>query len=159
MKLNNFREDDSAVSITIGFILTFSITVIILMTVLSSFYSLMDKAEETVMRDEFEIHGNDIAVRIATIDTMVGTAVDSGSDVGELRYKISLPDKIAGKTYSVEFVNSTRDIVFISEERSGTIVKVPYYAENTVVLSTTIHSPKAEFVIRYDPGAEAIIIS
>jgi len=159
MKLRNFKDDDTAVSITVGFILTFSITVIILMTVLSSFYSLMDRAEQTVMRDEFEIHGSDIAVRIATIDTMTGSAIDSGSQVGRLEYNIRLPAKIAGKPYSVEFVNGTRDIVFMSEGREETIVKIPYYAENTVVFSTTLNSPKENFVIMYDQDSNAIIIN
>lgn len=159
MKLRNLNEDDNAVSITIGFILTFSITVIILVTILSSFYSLMDRAEQTVMRDEFEIHGNDIAVRIATIDTMIGTATNAGSNVGELRYELSLPERIAGKTYSIEIVNSSKGIVFMSEEREETKIIVPYYTKNTVVHSTTLHSPKGEYIIRYDPGANAIIIS
>ncbi|MEZ5335580.1 MAG: hypothetical protein R2741_10255 [Methanolobus sp.] len=38
MKLPDFKNDESAVSITVGFILTFAITVLILVTVLSSFY-------------------------------------------------------------------------------------------------------------------------
>lgn len=159
MKLLNFKDDDNAVSITIGFILTFSITVLILITVLSSFYSLMDRAEQTVMRDEFEIHGSDIAVRISTIDTMAGSAIDSGSEVNKLQYSIQLPAKIAGKPYSVELVNSTKDIVFTSEGRSETIVKIPYYTENTVVFSTTLHSPKENFVIMYDHNSNAIMIA
>jgi hypothetical protein len=159
MKLRNLSNDENAVSITIGFILTFSITVLMLVTILSSFYSLMDQAEQTVMRDEFEIHGNDIAVRIANMDTMVGNAANSGSDVDEIRYELSLPDRIAGKPYSVEFDNSSKDIVFVSEERDNTIVKVPYYAENTVFLSTTLYSQKGEFMMTYTPGTNAIEIS
>lgn len=159
MNLRSLRDDDSAVSITVGFILTFSITVIILVTILSSFYSLMDTAEQTVMRDEFEIHANDIAVRIATIDTMIGTATNSGSDVGELEYELSLPDRIAGKAYSIEFDNSTEDIVFISQDRDETRVKVPYYTENTVLFSTTLYSSKGKYAIEYEPGNNAIIIS
>ncbi|WP_340820203.1 hypothetical protein [Methanolobus sp. WCC4] len=159
MKLRSLKEDDSAVSITVGFILTFSITVIILVTILSSFYSLMNTAEQTVMRDEFEIHANDIAVRIATIDTMVGTATSSGSDIGELEYELSLPERIAGKPYSIGFDNSTKDIVFVSQGRDETMVKVPYYTENTVLFSTTLQSPKGEYTIQYDSGNNAIIIS
>ncbi|WMW26208.1 hypothetical protein RE474_05715 [Methanolobus sediminis] len=159
MTIRSLREDDSAVSITVGFILTFSITVIILVTILSSFYSLMNTAEQTVMREEFEIHANDIAVRIATIDTMIGTASHSGSEVDELKYEISLPERIAGKTYSIEFDNSTKDIVFISQDRKETRIKVPYYTENTIVYSTTLQSSKGEYTIEYDPDINAMIIS
>ncbi|MDG6244209.1 MAG: hypothetical protein QCH31_07435 [Methanolobus sp.] len=159
MKLRGLDEDENAVSISIGFILTFAITVLMLVTILSSFYTLMDQAEQKVMRDEFEIHGNDIAVRITTIDTMVGSADDSGSQIMEVKYGLSLPQRIAGKPYSVEFDNISSDIVFVSEEREGTKVKVPYYADNTVVIPTTLHSPKGEYVMTYDPAANSISIS
>ncbi|WP_407355029.1 hypothetical protein [Methanolobus sp. WCC5] len=159
MKLRKLKDDDDAVSISIGFILTFSITVLMLVTILSSFYTLMDQAEQKVMRDEFEIHGNDIAVRIATIDTMVGCADDSGSHIWEVRYELSLPQKIAGKPYSIKFDNSSADIVFVSEERENTKIKVPYYADNTIVISTTLHSPKGEYLMTYSPATNSITIS
>ncbi len=157
--LRKLHDDENAVSISIGFILTFSITVLIMVTVLSSFYSLMDRSEQTVMHDEFEIHGNDIAVRIATIDTMVGTTANSGSDIDEIRYELSLPMKIAGKPYSVEFINSTKDIVFISDERENTRVKVPYYTENTRVISTTLQSTQGGYTMTYEPETNTITIA
>jgi hypothetical protein len=151
-------DNEDAVSISVGFILTFSISVIMIVLVLSSFYSLMNDAEQTVMHDEFEIHGNDIAVRIATIDTMVGSMEDSGSDINDIRYEFSMPSKIAGKPYSIEIVNSSRDIVFMSDERERTQVKVPYFAENTVVVSTKIQSIKGNFIIAYEPETNIINI-
>jgi uncharacterized protein YoxC len=156
--IRELAHDENAVSISVGFILTFSISVIMIVMVLSSFYSLMNDAEQTVMHDEFEIHGNDIAVRIATIDTMVGAMADSGASVEEIRYEFNMPSKIAGKPYSVELDNSTGDIVFISEKRERTQVKVPYFAENTVVPSTTVESIKGSFVIAYDPETNVITI-
>lgn len=157
--MRSLKEDENAVSISIGFILTFSITVLVLVVILMSFYSLMDQAEQTVMRDQFEIHGNDIAVKITTIDTMAGTAMRSGSDIGEIRYQLSLPDKIAGKPYSIEFSNTTHDIIFISEERDETRAKIPFSTEDTTLLSTTIYSSKGEYQISYDPSANTIEIS
>lgn len=156
--MRSLGKDENAVSISIGFILTFSITVLVLVVILMSFYSLMDQAEQTVMRDEFEIHGNDIAVKITTIDTMAGTAMRSGSDIGEIRYELSLPDKIAGKPYSIEFSNTTNDIIFTSEEREETRAKIPFSTEDTTLLSTTIYSSKGEYQISYDPSANTIEI-
>ncbi|MDW7731131.1 MAG: hypothetical protein SCH66_01735 [Methanolobus sp.] len=157
--MRRLADDENAVSVSIGFILTFSITVLILVTILSSFYSLMDQAEQTVMRDEFEIHGNDIAVKITTIDTMAGTAMRSGSSIREIRYELSLPGKIAGKPYSIEFSNTTNDIIFASEDRDETRVKIPFSTEDTTLLSTTLYSSKAEFDIIYNPDANTIEIS
>ncbi|KXS40979.1 MAG: hypothetical protein AWU59_2308 [Methanolobus sp. T82-4] len=157
--MRRLTDDENAVSISIGFILTFSITVLVLVTILTSFYSLMDQAEQTVMRDEYEIHGNDIAVKITTIDTMAGNAIRSGSDIGEIRYSLSLPEKIAGQTYSIEFSNTTNDIVFASEDRDETRVKIPFSTEDTTVLPTTLYSSKSEYSIVYNPDARTIEIS
>ncbi|MBN2109794.1 MAG: hypothetical protein JW705_01720 [Methanosarcinaceae archaeon] len=157
--MRTLAKDDNAVSLSIGFILTFSITILVLVTILSSFYTLMDQAEQKVMRDEFEIHGNDIAVKITTIDTIAGAAMRSGSDIGELRYELSLPDKIAGKQYLIEFSNTTNDIIFSSEERDETRVKIPYSTDGTTLLSTTLYSSTGEYQIIYNPDANTIEIS
>ncbi|WP_406655728.1 hypothetical protein V7O62_08025 [Methanolobus sp. ZRKC2] len=157
--MRTLAKDENAVSLSIGFILTFSITVLVLVIILTSFYSLMNQAEQTVMRDEFEIHGNDIAVKITTIDTMAGTAIRSGSSVGEIRYEISLPDKIAGKEYSIEFSNATNEMIFSSEERDDTRVKIPFSTEDTTLLSTTLYSSKGEYRINYNPAANTIEIN
>lgn len=152
-------NDDNAVSISIGFILTFSITVLILVTILTSFYTLMNQAEQTVMRDEFEIHGSDIAVRITTIDSMVGAATDSGSDIGYIRYELPLPDKIAGERYSVQFQNQTQEIIFNSDDREETTVKIPYLTEDCSITATTIYSSAGEHHMIYNPTTNNIDIS
>ncbi|TQD28245.1 hypothetical protein [Methanolobus vulcani] len=157
--MRKLTEDESAVSISIGFILTFSITVLILVTILTSFYSMMDQAEQRVMRDEFEIHGSDLAVKITTIDTIAGAAMDSGATVGEISYEVSLPEKIAGKHYAIEIDNTTKEIIISSEERDETRVKIPFSTDDTTVLSTTLYSPKGEFLITYDPDTNTIEMS
>ncbi|WP_406660501.1 hypothetical protein V7O66_11715 [Methanolobus sp. ZRKC3] len=151
--------DENAVSLSIGFILTFSITVLVLVTILTSFYSLMGQAEQTIMRDEFEIHGNDIAVQIAAIDTLVGSAKETGSTLGILTYELTVPDRIAGEIYSVEFANQTEEIIFISEEREETRVKIPYSTEDTTVISSTLHSSAGRHQMVYDPVKNTIEIS
>ncbi len=157
--MKRLTNDENAVSLSIGFILTFSITVLVLVTILTSFYSLMNQAEQTVMRDEFEIHGSDLAVKITTIDTIAGTAINSGATVGEIRYDVSLPEKIAGKHYEIELSNTTNDIIISSEERDETRVKVPFSTDDTTVLSTTLYSSKGKFQIIYNPDTNTIEMS
>jgi hypothetical protein len=157
--MKNLAGDENAVSISIGFILTFSITVLVMVIALTSFYSLMGQAEQTVMRDEFEIHGSDIAVRITSLDTTVGIAKDTGSDIERISYRLSLPDKIAGKEYSIEFSNITNEITFMSEQRAETRVKVPYSTEDTNVTPTILYSSKGEYLMIYNPITDTIDIS
>ena len=156
--MRDLNGDDSAVSVSVGFILTFSITVLVLVITLTSFYSIMGQAEQTIMRDEFEIHGNDIALRIATMDTAVSLADNAGSGIEELTYILSLPQTIAGKEYSIEILNLPNEIVLISEERKGTEVKIPYSAENTNVTPTVIYSSQGEFIMVYSPLKNTITL-
>jgi len=149
-------NDESAVSISVGFILTFSITVIAFLMIMQTFYGMLYQAEHTVLREEFEIHGNDIAVQLTNIDTIVNVTLSSGGSIGEIRYDVSLPDKIAGSYYSVEFSNQTSEIVFNSDDRLETTAKIPYVTQTTNVLSTKIYSAAGEHYLLYNPSTNLI---
>ena len=149
-------NDDNAVSISVGFILTFSITVIAFLMIMQTFYGMLYQAEHTVLREEFEIHGNDIAVQLTNIDTIVNVTLSSGGDIGEIRYDVSLPDKIAGSYYSVEFSNLTSEITFNSDDRLETTVKIPYVTQTTIVSSTKIYSAAGEHYLLYNPSTNLI---
>ena len=149
-------NDESAVSISVGFILTFSITVIAFLMIMQTFYGMLYQAEHTVLREEFEIHGNDIAVQLTNIDTIVNVTLSSGGDIGEIRYYVSLPDKIAGSYYSVEFSNLTSEIIFNSDDRLETTAKIPYITQTTTVSSTKIYSAAGEHYLLYNPSTNLI---
>ena len=144
-------KDETAVSISVGFILTFVISVIALVTVLTSFYTLMDRAEQTVMRSEFEIHGNDISMQIASIDALVAVMNNSGAYMGVLEYELNLPDQIAGEHYSVSVVNSSHEIMLQSSDKAETKVMIPYSTNNIVVVESTIFSEAGRHYMTYDP--------
>jgi hypothetical protein len=79
--------------------------------------------------------------------------------VGEIRYDVSLPEKIAGKHYEIELSNTTNDIIISSEERDETRVKVPFSTDDATVLSTTLYSSQGEFQIVYNPSTNTIEMS
>jgi hypothetical protein len=149
-------NDENAVSISVGFILTFTITVIAFLMIMQTFYGMLYQAEHTVLREEFEIHGNDIAVQLTNIDTIVNVTLSSGGDIGEIRYDVSLPDKIAGSYYSVEFSNLTSEITFNSDDRLETTAKIPYITQTTTVSSTKIYSAAGEHYLLYNPSTNLI---
>ena len=151
-------NDENAVSISIGFILTFSITVIAFIMIMNTFYGMIYQAEHTVLREEFEIHGNDIAVQLTNIDAIVNTTLSSGGSIDEIRYGISLPDKIAGSYFSVEFTNgsSGSEMIFGSDDRLETIAKIPYSTPTTDVTSTTIYSAAGEHYLLYNSSTNSI---
>ncbi|WP_340820197.1 hypothetical protein [Methanolobus sp. WCC4] len=154
--IRKFKDDERAVSISVGFILTLSITIITMMVVISSFYDMMDRAEHTIMRDEFEIHGNDIALQMSNIDTAVQITTSAGGEVGSFFFKLPLPDEIAGQQYSMEISNQTNEIIFESHGKDATRVKVPYQVHEVDVASVKLYSGSSEFALYYDPATNMV---
>lgn len=151
-------RDERAVSLSVGFMLTMTITVITTMILISSFYAMMDRAEHTVMRDEFEIHGNDISLQISNIDTAVQITNNAGGKVESITYKLTLPDKIANKQYSVEFPSNSTEIVFESEGRDETRVKVSYTTRAINITPTKLYSGSNEFLLHYNATSNMLEI-
>lgn len=156
--IRQFRNDERAVSISVGFVLTLSITIITMMVVISSFYDMMDRAEHTIMRDEFEIHGNDMALQMSNIDTIVQMTASAGGELGSFFFKLPLPDEIAGQQYSMEISNQTNEIIFESYGKDATRVKVPYQVHETEVASVKLFSGSDEFILYYDQDSNMILI-
>lgn len=156
--IRQFKNDDRAISVSVGFIMTFAITVITMVVVVNSFYTMMDRAEQTIMRDEFEIHGNDMALQISNIDTAVQITTNAGGEVGSFFFKLPLPDEIAGQQYSMEISNQTNEIIFESHGKDATRVKVPYKVHETNVASVKLFSGSDDFILYYDPASNMIEI-
>jgi hypothetical protein len=156
--MNRFYTDNKAVSTSVGFILTFVITIITFLLVMQSSYGLMDQAEHTVMREEFEIHGNNIALQLTKIDTMVGVVNNGGGEIIGHRSELMIPIRIANEYYYVEFSNQTREIIFESNERSETRVQVAFDIENTNIMSTTLSSASGDHFLLYNSTSNVIEI-
>ncbi|MDA0525212.1 DUF7266 family protein [Methanococcoides alaskense] len=156
--MKQLYTDNKAVSTSVGFILTFVITIITFILVMQSSYGLMDQAEHTVMREEFEIHGNNIALQLTKIDTMVGIVNNGGGEIVEHRSELMVPIKIANEYYYVEFSNQTREIIFESNERSETRVQVAFDIENTNIMSTTLSSASGDHFLLYNSTSNVIEI-
>ncbi|MCM1986384.1 DUF7266 family protein [Methanococcoides seepicolus] len=156
--MKQFYTDNKAVSTSVGFILTFVITIITFILVMQSSYDLMDQAEHTVMREEFEIHGNNIALQLAKIDTMIGVVNNGGGEIIDHRSELMIPIRIANEYYYVEFSNQTREIIFESNERSETRVQVAFNIENTNIMSTTLSSASGDHFLLYNSTSNMIEI-
>jgi len=125
---------------------------------MQSSYGLMDQAEHTVMREEFEIHGNNIALQLTKIDTMVGIVNNGGGEIIDHRSELMIPIRIANEYYYVEFSNQTREIIFESNERSETRVQVAFDIENTNIMSTTLSSASGDHFLLYNSTSNVIEI-
>ncbi|WP_305065705.1 hypothetical protein, partial [Methanococcoides sp.] len=115
-------------------------------------------AEHTIMREEFEIRGNNVALQLTKIDTMIGVVNNGGGNMIDLRSELILPLRIANEYYYVEFSNQSREVIFESNERSETRVQIAFEIENTNILSTTLSSASGDHFLLYNSTTNMIEI-
>lgn len=135
MRLKNLLKNDDAVSITVGFILMLSITMLIFSAVVISFSTLTSQSEKIAMRESFETMGSGLAARVTTLDVLINITNSYGGTVDSLDYEFSIPPPIAYKDYSIEINSSTKQIII--EAENGAQAWIPFntsvnFAENKI---------------------------
>ena len=147
--------NDEAVSISIGFILMFAVTVIVFIGVLLSFYSLSRNIEKSAMEESFRILGSGLANKISTVDTLVNVSFSFGATVQSIEYEFRLPATIAGKTYSMNLTNSTHEIIL--EADNGELVGSPFSVSNNFT-ERKFYGGAEDYIITYDKNNNKIYI-
>jgi hypothetical protein len=121
MRPENLIKNEDAVSISLGFILMFSISVLVFCGVVLSFYTLSQNSEKAAMQSSFDILGSGLAVRMTTMDTLVNISKSYGGTVNSLEYDFSIPATIASEGYSIN-TNSTSYTVVNNGAPANTIM-------------------------------------
>ncbi|MDD5463463.1 MAG: hypothetical protein PHG00_17935 [Methylococcales bacterium] len=147
MNSKNFLKNEEATSVTIGFIMMATITVIVFIAIILSFYTLMQQSKNTAMRESFDILGGGLASRITTVDTLVNITSYYGGTVNSLEYEFSLPLTIANEGYSIEIANTTRQIILQSD--IGAKAWIPLNASSNL-MGKTIYSSAGDYKLTYN---------
>lgn len=155
MNLKNLIKNEDAVSITVGFILMLSITVLTFSTIILSFYTLSMQSEKTAMWESFDILGSRLAVRMTTVDTILNTTNNYGGTVNSLEYEFSIPATIANEGYSINITNSTKQIILYSDIGAKTWVPLNI---STNFMGQEIYSSAQDYKFTYDKTNNTIII-
>jgi FlaG/FlaF family flagellin (archaellin) len=153
MALKRILKNEDAVSISIGFILMFTITVIVFTGVILSFYSLSQNIEKSAMRESFKILGNGLANKITTVDTLVNISTSFGATVESIEYEFTMPDTIAGKTYSMNLTNTSFEIIL--EANNGALVGAPFSVSNNFT-GRKFYGGAEYFVLKYNKNDKTI---
>jgi len=124
MNYKNLRKNDEAVSLSVGFMLMFSITVIVFTALIISFYALSGNIEKTAMRESFKIVGEGLAIKITTVDMLISLSNSYGGSVNSVEYEFSMPESIASKSYTINITNSTYQIILESD--NGARIVAPF---------------------------------
>ncbi len=148
IKANKRRlaENEDAVSITVGFILMLSITVIAFSMIILSFYSLTQQSERSASQSSFDTLGSELAVRITTVDTLVNITDNYGGTVNNLEYDFSFPATIALEDYSINVTNSPKQIIIQSD--NGAKVWIPFNTSSNIA-QTTNYSSSQDYEFNY----------
>lgn len=145
MNSKNLLKNDDAVSISLGFILIFSITVLVFSAIILSFYTLTQHSERAATQESFDIMGSGPATRIITIDTLVNITGSYGGTVNNLEYEFSIPSSIADESY---FMNITGSQIIL-ESDNGAKAWVPFNV-STGIGEREIYSSAQDYKLLYN---------
>jgi FlaG/FlaF family flagellin (archaellin) len=155
MTHKSILKNEDGVSISIGFILMFAVTVIVFTGVMLSFYSLSRYTEKSAMEESFKILGSGLANKITTVDTLVNVSASFGATVDSIEYEFRIPATIAGKTYSMNLTNTTFEIILESD--NGALVGAPFSVSNNFT-GRKFYGGAEDYIITYDKNNNKIFI-
>jgi hypothetical protein len=130
---------DRAVSTTLSYVLTLTITAMLASGLLIAAGSVVEDRQETVVRDELEVAGNQLASRLMAADRLVET----GAEV--VTVQVPLPDSVAGSGYTVA-VEPASDRIVLEATGVETSVSVSY-ATHTGVAAASLSGGDLEIAL------------
>ncbi|NJD77843.1 MAG: hypothetical protein FIB08_12235 [Candidatus Methanoperedens sp.] len=155
MKFKNVFKNDDAVSISIGFILMFAVTVLVFSALIISFYSLSRDTEKSAMQESFKIMGNGVAIKLTAVDTMINSTNFYEGTVNALEYEFVLPASIAGKSYTMNITGAPSRIIM--EADNGAKITIPFNI-STNFTPRKIYSGAENYMFYYNKTSSSIEI-
>jgi FlaG/FlaF family flagellin (archaellin) len=155
MKSKNLLGNDDAVSVSVGFIIMFAVTVILFTGLIISFYTLTRNTEKSSMGESFKIMGYRMSADINMVDTMVSFINSNGGNVNALEYEFSLPASVAGKSYTVNITSSIHEIIIDSDNNARTVSP---FNTSTNFTDIKIYSGAEIHKLKYDTFNRSIIV-
>jgi len=152
-------NDENAVSVSVGYILTFAITALVIVLIMGSFFMLVEQTENRVSYDEYKVYANLISNQISEMDRFIYSIESQGGAVNSMEYEVKLPLTIAGNYYTVELCNSSEEIIFTSQTPTSTQFRTPYSINsNTEIASGIIYVSHKNHYLIYDNETKMIIL-
>jgi FlaG/FlaF family flagellin (archaellin) len=147
MRSKNILENDDAVSVSIGYILMFAITMLVFTAVILSFYTLSYNSEKSAMMESFRIVGSGVAAKITTVDLLVNITRSYDGNINLLEYDFSIPDSMASKSYFINITSSPQEIIIESDNGAKTVSP---YILTTNITQRILYSGGENYMIKYN---------
>lgn len=120
-----FKTDERAVSTTLSYVLTLSITAILASGLLIAAGTFVDNRQEEVARDELEVVGEQLASRLMAADRLAASGAD------EVVVTTRFPETIAGSRYRID-VQPGSDRIVLTATSIDAQASVSYTSRTTV---------------------------
>lgn len=153
MNRKKLIQNEEAVSITLGFMLMFSITVLVFSIIILSFYTLTVQSERVAMRESFDVLGSGLAIKITTFDTLLNITNDMDGTVNTLEYDFSIPSSVANDVYNI---NITKNKLIIDSDIEAT-AWIPFNT-SAGIEEKTIYSNAMDYTIIFNKTSNRIEI-
>ncbi|MFZ2410566.1 MAG: hypothetical protein WAW23_03250 [Candidatus Methanoperedens sp.] len=149
-------RNEDAVSITLGFILIFFITILVFSAVIISFYTLSRQSQQIATTQSFDILGSGIALKISSTDGLINLTQYYGGTVNTLDYGFSIPASMASDDYSINITNGTNRVILL-ESDNGAKTWIPY---NTSIMleEKLFFSGIEDYKLTYNGTSNRIVI-
>lgn len=102
-------NDERAVSTTLGYTLTLSITAVLLAGLLTAGGTLIEDQRQAVATDELTVTGQQLAGGLEDADRLASTNQNGTGEYGTVRVNVWLPDGVGMGGYTLRVVNQSSD--------------------------------------------------
>ncbi|WP_416839344.1 hypothetical protein [Haloferax sp. DFSO52] len=110
---------ERAVSTTLGFVLTLSITTILISGIMAGAGGYVATEHERVTETELEVVGQRLAANLESVDRMASSSDDE--TVERVSTRLELPNRVAGTTYRISVESGSNQLVLRSVDPEVTV--------------------------------------
>jgi hypothetical protein len=147
---SRLRDDDRAVSVTVGYVLTLAIGAVLLSGIVIGIGGVVDSQTDRVVRGDLAVVGQTAVANLESADRLANASeVDrpDDADAPTVDVDVDLPDRIAGHPYRIAIDD---DAVTLRVDSPDAITVIPHVA-TLPVESTSVRGGPIR--IRYDGDA------
>lgn len=131
------RNDDRAVSVAVGYVLSLGIATLLFSVLLIGGSGMIESQTRTVTSDELSVTGQQLAADLSGADRLVRAGYDGNGEenIEALGLRTDLPDQTAAGSYTINISNTGPDNVWTIELRStspNVVVDVDFRSETEV---------------------------
>ncbi|WP_411968325.1 hypothetical protein [Haloferax sp. YSSS75] len=140
-----------AVSTTLGYVLTLSITTILISGIMVGAGGYISAEHERVTETELEVVGQRLAANIEAVDRIASSSDDETTSTVSSR--LELPNRVAGTTYRI---NVESDELVLRSVDPEVTVRVSVQTETTLDSGSV---DAGDVVVRYDAGDDDLEVT